>query len=285
MVVSDGFDARVEDLARRLETLRTQDARRLRAVRDYVESEECRSVFFPTKGLDTTPAEVGLPFEEVRFQAPGGVRLHGWFIPHQSPRGTLLYLHGNAGNIGGRLDKTSVFRSLGLSVFLFDYRGYGNSGGSPTEAGILKDTEAAYRVLMERGVDPDKVVIYGESLGGAPAVYLAEKVKKGFLVTEGAFSSVCDMARVTFPLLPSWLLASRFDSAASIRRVRIPKLIIHSRGDEVVPVAMGRKLAQNAPEPKRYIELEGGHNSYYAAAPALFRDSIDAFLNDHGLAA
>ena len=195
---------------------------------------ESRLIFFPSKELIATPAESGLPYEDVFFEASDGVTLHGWFMPAEKSRGTVVLCHGNAGNISLRMEKAIFFNRLGLNVFMFDYRGYGRSLGRPSEEGVYQDAEAAYSYLISRGIPAEGIIGYGESLGGAVIIDLASKKPLGALILENTFTNAREMAALHYPFLPSQILKSRFDSKQKIAAINAPKKIFHSRNDEIV---------------------------------------------------
>ena len=224
---------------------------------------EWRNVYYPSRELLATPEEAGLDFEEVDFITEDGRLLYGWWIPHPQARGTVIHCHGNAGNIGDRVELAGDLHRLRVNVFLFDYRGYGLSRGLPTEKGTYADVRAAYEVARARHNDSDAppIVVHGQSLGGAVAIQLAlDKPVRG-LVIESTFTSVAEMARRLYPRLPLHrLVRFRYDSLAKISRVSAPKLFAHSRTDDLIPFEMGRRLFEAAPEPKEFVALTGGHN-------------------------
>lgn len=209
----------------------------------------------------------------VEFKASDGVTLHGAFCPADKARGTILWFHGNGGNLTYGLDQVRRFHQLGVSLFLFDYRGYGRSEGSPNGRGILLDAEAAYEyVTRTLKIPPSRLVFLGESMGGAPAIHLAARVECAGLVCQSNFTSIPDMALHRFPVFPWLYFCARtdFPNLDTIPKVRVPKLVIHSRTDEVVPYSMGEKLFQAAAEPKEFWEIRGayhndtfGHDDYY----------------------
>ncbi len=210
--------------------------------------------------------------EDVWMTAPDGVKIHGWLCrPFRMVAGgeeavpvaaVLLWCHGNGGNLTHRFDRVSRFVTFPVAVFVFDYRGYGRSEGSPSEEGLYLDTRTAWETLIGRlGFAPEEVVIYGVSLGGAPAVNLAAEVPAAGLIVESTFTSIPDMAAATMPWVPRTMVRTRMDSAARIAQVAMPKLHIHSPDDEVIPYALGKRLYELAPEPKTFHEVEGaGHN-------------------------
>jgi fermentation-respiration switch protein FrsA (DUF1100 family) len=238
----------------------------------------------PSRAVVATPARIGLAYEEVALTAADGVRLHGWFLPAgEPPRGALLFFHGNAGNISHRLDSLRIFHDLGLSVLIFDYRGYGRSEGKVSEDGTYLDAEAAWRHLTEtRGFAEEKIVLFGRSLGAAVAARLATRHRPRALILESSFTSVPDLAAKYYRIYPvRWLTRFRYDARAALGAVDCAVLIAHSRDDEIIPVAHGRALFEAAPEPKAFLELRGGHNDGYLASGRSYIDGLDAFLFKH----
>lgn len=243
---------------------------------------ERRSIFFPTKDFSYTPSEFGLRYEDVFFAAGDGARINAWFIHSNKDapqRLTVLFCHGNGGNISHRISKIEILSQLGLDVFIFDYRGFGRSKGIPSEKGVYLDAEAACDYLTkDKKISADDIIAYGESLGVAAAVDLASKKKLKALILEGAFSSAQDMAREIYPFLPGFLIHSKFNSIAKIKNVAIPKLFIHSSNDEIVPIHLGQKLYNVALEPKSFAVLGGGHNTCFMDSQEKYRDSISSFI-------
>lgn len=249
---------------------------------------EDRLIYFPARypaGDWTAPARSPVPIEDVHLTAGDGTRLHGWYAQPPNATATILYFHGNAGNLAGRYHWVVRLASIPANVLIIDYRGYGKSEGKPNEAGIYLDAEAAYRWLVdEQGVDAGRIVLYGKSLGGAPACELASRVPHGALVLQSTFTSARDMTSVMFPVLPVGpLVRTVFDNVGKVRRVTAPKLIIHSRGDEMIPFRMAEALFANAAEPKRLLAFDrSGHNSLTvdrgAEIVAAFRETIGAMV-------
>ena len=221
-------------------------------------------VFYPETGREiiATPEQIGLPYEDIHLKTSDGINLHGWYIPAAQPRGTVLFLHGNAGNISHRLDSIEMFHRLGYSTLIFDYRGYGNSGGAPTEQGTYRDAEAAWRYLTgQRHIPSCRIVLFGESLGGAVAAWLAARQKPAALVIASGFTSVPDLGQQLYPYLPvRWLARIRYDTREYLRSVTAPVLIAHSPEDDIIPFEHGRALFAAANPPKQFLELAGGHN-------------------------
>lgn len=244
---------------------------------------QSKMVYLPQRDMTSSPAAIGLRYEEVSFKAKDGVKLHGWFIPSDPARGVLLFCHGNAGNISHRLDSISIFHRLGLSVFIFDYRGYGRSEGEPTEEGTYSDAEGAWDYLTREKRTPSRsIVIFGRSLGGAIAARTAKNQPAGALILESAFSSFKEAAEDVYPWLPVRLLARYdYDTAAFAARVRCPVLIIHSRNDELIPFDHGKRLFAAAKEPKMFLEISGDHNSGFIMAGTRYPDGLNTFLTQY----
>lgn len=248
---------------------------------------ESRLLYAPGSSRTLTPAPPGLGLAPERVEIPSGdgVSLVAWVIraPATDTAGRwLLICHGNAGNLSdaGRPDHYAGLRALGLNLLAFDYRGYGESGGIPSEAGLYRDAEAAYEYLRDTlGIPPERIVLFGHSLGSAVAVDLATRVPAAGLVLDGALISVIARAQEVYPYVPvRWVARSRFASIEKIGRVTIPKLFLHARQDDVVPIAHGRRLYDAAPSPKTFVALAGGHGDAFEADSAGYFGAIASFL-------
>lgn len=257
----------------------------------WVKYVERHNIYFPMKEIHTTPELIGLSHEEVYFRAPDDIQLHGWFIPNNMAEFTppfreragftILFCHGNGGNISHRLEKIELLHRLGLNVFIFDYRGYGKSKGSPSESGLYKDVDAAYHYLTEeRKVSNHNIILYGESLGGAVAIDLAKGQDVRALITEEAFTSIKDMAKIVYPFVPSFLISNKFDSISRIKEVTCPKLIIHSINDEIAPFYLGQKLFDVAAPPKEFLKIRGSHNTAFLDSEEQLTEGIKSFLDE-----
>jgi fermentation-respiration switch protein FrsA (DUF1100 family) len=234
-------------------------------------------VFIPDRSRPNAPAG----FEEVELTTSDGVRLLAWFLPAEEPRGALVFCHGNAGHIEYRAPAALVFRSMGLSVLLLGYRGYGASDGSPTEEGVYLDAEAAHDHLVARGFEPDRIVVYGESLGGAVATELARRRDVAGVMIESAFTSVPDMGQSLYPFLPvRWLARIRLDNAARVGELTCPLLLVHSPDDEIVPYAHARKLLALAPAGTELVDTEARHNDGGFLRREAFVERVRKFFHD-----
>jgi hypothetical protein len=247
---------------------------------------ESRLIYFPgqQRHLLAPPIWLDLPTERVVIPTDDDISLVGWVIPTaDSGDGLwLLICHGNAGNLSefDRPVHYAGLRKLGLNLLAFDYRGYGESGGSPSEQGLYRDAQAAYRYLREtRRVPPERIVVFGHSLGSAVAVDLVSRVVAAGLIVDGAPTSVIDLGQELYPYIPvRWIAVSRFNSLEKVPGIRIPKLFLHAVRDEVVPLAHGRRLFGAAAPPKTFVELEGGHGDAFDVDSANYFGSIAKFL-------
>jgi fermentation-respiration switch protein FrsA (DUF1100 family) len=248
---------------------------------------ETRLLYAPgsARTLTPPPAALGLAPVRVEIAAGNGVTLVAWIVRAPGADGGgpwLLICHGNAGNLSeaGRPAHYAGLRALGLNLLAFDYRGYGESGGAPTEAGLYRDAEAAYRYLRDTlAVPPDRIVLFGHSLGSTVAVELATRVPVGGIILEGALTSVTARAQEVYPYVPvRWIARSRFASLEKIGRVPAPKLFLHARWDDVVPIAHGRRLYEAAPPPKTFVTLAGGHGDAFETDSAAYFGAIARFL-------
>ena len=220
-----------------------------------------RLIYFPTRRLAAAPDALGLAASELTVVTEDKKRLHGWWIRGAGQR-VVLYLHGNAGNASDRLGRAKVLNQrFGLDVFLVDYRGYGNSSGSPSEEGLYRDGRAIYRAAIESGFRAERIVLFGESLGAAVAVDLAARWACAGVVLQTPFLSLPAMARVHYPYVPAFLVRSRFDNAAKIVEVAAPVLVLVAEQDEVVPAEQGRRLFERARGSRQLVVIPGAHHN------------------------
>ena len=239
-------------------------------------------IYFPESIIYQDPSDFGLEFEDVYLATSDGVRIHGWFVP--GPGGTtLLWFHGNGGNISHRVDNIAgLNRRLGVSILIIDYRGYGLSEGSPDEQGTYLDAEAALAHALSRpDVDPERVVLFGRSLGCAVAAEMALRHDVYAVVLESPFTSISSMASRAYPFLPGLglLTGDMYDTLDKAARIDVPVMVLHGDSDEIVPFEMGREVFEAAPEPKRFYAIQGaGHNDTYAVGGSPYLDALGSFL-------
>nr|WP_287411561.1 alpha/beta hydrolase [Pseudodesulfovibrio sp.] len=245
-----------------------------------------KMLYYPKQEMTAFPNDIGLMHENVWLINRLGTRIHGWWLPHAAPRFTLLFSHGNGGNLSHRLDTLRIFHDLGLNVFAYDYSGYGQSLGDPSEEATAADAHAAWDWLVqEQDVSPESIILVGRSLGGAVTASLAAKLANDSqtpagLIMESTFTSVPDMGAYMYPWLPVRLLARyQYDSATNLTGLNLPVLFLHSPNDDIVPYALGRRLYNDYQGPKSFIELAGDHNSGFLTSGASYPEGLTHFLS------
>ena len=240
-------------------------------------------VYFPEKQIGNTPEAIGLDYTAVNIATGDGETLHGWWAPVADAKGTVLFFHGNAGNISHRIDYLTMFKQLGYNTLLFDYRGYGQSSGTPSESGTYLDAQAAWRYLIEiQGIGPERIVLFGESLGGAVAAWLAAREKPGLLALVSTFTSAPDLAAEIYPFLPvRWISRFDYNTLEFLQSITCPVFIAHSPQDEIIPYRHGQRLFQAAPEPKQFLPLQGTHNTGFIFMQPVWKRALGAFMDRH----
>jgi len=245
---------------------------------------ERRQVYHPSKTLGLKPADLNWPFDDISFGTADGVRLNGWFFPCLGPsrwsNWTVLICHGNAGNVSHRLKWYSILLDLGLNVFAFDYRGYGRSEGTPSEAGTYHDADAALDWLRQNRRPPRQVIALGESLGGAIAAELAiREPSLGGIILQSTFTSVADLGVELFPWLPvRWLNTIKYDTVAKLPLIQPPMMVMHSRGDRLIRFRHAERNYAAARSPKLFWEISGDHNEQPGFDSPQIRCGVEQFL-------
>lgn len=244
---------------------------------------QSQMIYHPQKSITFTPEDVGLSYKDVTFATEDGLDLHGWYVPNNESNVTVLYFHGNAGNISGRLQTIQLLHNLGLNVFIIDYRGYGKSEGSPSEEGTYKDAQAAWNYLVEeRDVDSSNIVIMGRSLGGAVASWLAVQEQPAATILESTFTSAADLGADLYPWLPvRSIIQYDYNTLEHIKQIQSPLFMAHSRDDEIVPYQHGKTLFEAANDPKTFLELRGSHGSGFWETGEKYRTALQKFVNDN----
>ncbi len=244
-----------------------------------------RLLYFPF-GPVPSPAAVGVPrAEAVSLRTEDGLRLAAWFVPARdgAAKWTVLFFSGNGGNRALRAPLAAALSDIGCSTLLTDYRGYGGNPGSPTERGLALDARAARRYLDGRSdVDPGRIAYFGESLGSGVAVTLAVDRPPAALILRSPYTSMVDVGRFHYPVLPvRWLLQDRYESISRIARIRCPLLVIAGARDSIVPVDLSRRLFAAAGEPKRLVIVPGAdHNDEELLDGKQVIDAISGFLKE-----
>jgi fermentation-respiration switch protein FrsA (DUF1100 family) len=239
-------------------------------------------IYAPRKPLITTPAEHGFNYESVQLYTSDGIRLHGWFLPKDNARATVLLCHGNAGNVSYQFDQIELFRKLNLSVLTFDYRGFGQSDGKPCEDGLYRDGDAAWRYLVEtKHIAPEHIIIFGHSLGGSVAAWLGKEVCAGAMILQSTFTTMKQIAKCVYPYFPlRKLMRSRYDTLANVSQAKSPVLVIHSPDDEVIPFKHGKDIFEAAKPPKEFLQICYGHNDGARRSPN-YVEGVKAFLDKY----
>jgi fermentation-respiration switch protein FrsA (DUF1100 family) len=223
---------------------------------------------------------VNIPFEDVYLETENGVKLHGWFVPANNAKYTILFCHGNGGCLAHRVETIELFHSLGVNVFIFDYRGYGKSRGHITEKGLFHDADSAWNYLTDvKKLKREDIIVAGRSLGGALAAYLAEKNNPAGLILESAFISIPEAGHDFYPWLPVRTLCKyQFPTAEFLKKVKCPTLVIASPDDEIVKFRHGKKLAATAPALKEFVELSGTHDECYFECREKYTAALRNFM-------
>ena len=240
-------------------------------------------LYFPDKKIRATPDAIGTPYENVFFHTKDSLRLNGWWVPGKGKKPVILFCHGNGGNISYRLGTIKLYNRMGLSIFLFDYRGYGLSQGSPDEAGTYKDAEAAWRYLIDnKKVSQKEIIIHGRSLGGSIASWLAMKHQPALLIVESSFATLGEVAREHYgSFLPSLILSYRYTTVDYVKQVRCPVLVIHSTDDEIIPYSHGLRIFRYIPGHKSFLTLSGSHNNGKDDSQDLYQRGISEIINNY----
>jgi pimeloyl-ACP methyl ester carboxylesterase len=240
-----------------------------------------RYLFHPYKQIVATPASIGLAYEDVYFTADDGVRLNGWWVPALPSRGTVLFCHGNAGNISFLLDTIRIFNQLKLNVLVFDYRGFGRSGGRPSEEGTYRDVAAAWAYLVGPGkIAPGTIAVIGRSLGGPIAAWLCQIRTPGALVLESTFTRAVDVALFHYRMAPAELLfGNTYNTIGYLARVRCPVLVVHSPEDEIIPYKLGEKLFRAIRIHGEFLLIHGSHNSGFMDSLNTYISGLERFLS------
>lgn len=223
---------------------------------------QSRFLYSPVKEITYTPADINLAFEKISLKTEDALKISAWYIPADNAKYTVLFCHGNAGNMTHRLDSINVLNELGLNCLIFDYRGYGDSQGKPSEEGTYRDARAAWKWLVEQKKIPaEKIIMFGRSLGGSVVANLATEVYPKAIVLESAFTSYEEIGKKFYPYMPVHLFVKfNYKTIDSVRRIHCPVLFIHSRNDKIIPFEFGLRLYEAASEPKRFVEIAGSHN-------------------------
>ena len=241
-------------------------------------------VFLPSREYKTLPYSAGLLHEDVDIEVVPGTKIRGWFVPAtEKSRGTILYFHGNGGNLSSYFPRLAPLASAGFDSLSIDYEGYGASGGTPSEANLYRDADASWDWLTKsKGIDPRRIVVWGYSLGGAVATWCATRNDVGAVILENTFTTIPDVGARIYSWLPvKFVSHNDFSNMDRISAIRAPILIGHGKRDELVPFEMGKELHREAREPKRFVEFRGGHADGFSQSPEAWSE-MTRFLEEAG---
>ena len=237
-------------------------------------------LYFPEAEIRPVPEQLGIAPQWVFFETPDHIRLSAWYVPREDARGLVLFFHGNGGNVSHYVHSLAVLHRLGFDSFVVDYRGYGRSEGSPSEKGTYLDAEASWQYAVRTlKVPPERIIVFGRSLGGSIAAWLAGKHTPRLLVLESAFTSIKDVAADLYPWMPTRLfLGDMYSTETFLADVRCPVLVIHSPDDEIVPYSHGLRLFERAAPPKRFLEIRGRHNAGFYESLQTYEAGLREFF-------
>jgi len=240
-------------------------------------------IYFPEAEIQAVPEQLGISPQWVFFETQDRVRLTAWYVPREDARGVVLFFHGNGGNVSHYVHSLAVLNRLGFSSLIVDYRGYGRSEGAPSEKGTYLDAEASWQyVVRTLNIPPERIVIFGRSLGGSIAAWLARKHTPRLLILESSFTSMRDVAAELYPWMPTTLLLGKMYSTETfLQDVRCPVLVIHSPDDEIVPYAHGLRLFDRANPPKRFLEIRGRHNTGFYESLRTYEAGLAEFFEKY----
>ena len=246
----------------------------------YLYFKQPGMVFYPLAEIEQTPQDWDLKYDAVKLKTSSHVTLTGWYLPAPATEKTLLFFHGNGGNISHRGDSLYIFHKLNINTFIIDYPGYGESEGSPSEKGLYQAADAAWQYLVrDKNIKPKNIIIFGRSLGGVAAADLASRVNAGGLILESTFSSARDIANMAFPLLSHFIyMRYSFATLDKISKIKVPVLVIHSPDDEVIPYELGVKNYKNIKTKKYFLPISGGHNDGFMQNLSTYIPALREFI-------
>lgn len=241
---------------------------------------QSKMIFLPSSNLAITPERAGLKAEDIWIKTEDDERLHGWFFPVEEAEYVVVLSHGNAGNISNRIDIAKFLQEAGFSILIYDYRGYGQSSGKPSEEGLYKDIEAVVNYLKtENGYSEQQMIMYGRSMGGAVAAYSAAKFNVSGLVLDSAFKNLKSMVSDLYPFVPSFLASYEFSTLKYVQQLSVlPVMVMHSPNDTIVDISHGKSLFGIAKEPKTFVELRGSHNDNFHVSVDIHKKYWEEFL-------
>jgi hypothetical protein len=239
-------------------------------------------VFFPLKDLEATPKDWEMEYEQVNIKTERGDLLSAWYLPQPQAKKTLLFFHGNGGNISHRGESLYIFNKLKLNTLIIDYPGYGKSEGVANEEGLYLAANAAWQYLViEKKINEKNIIIFGRSLGGVVAADLASRVNAAGLILESTFSSMDSLVSAYYPFISKFIfLRYAFDTQKKVANVTFPVLVIHSHDDEIIPYEQGEIVFSSIKAEKFFLALEGRHNEGFMQSISIYMRNISKFINE-----
>jgi len=242
---------------------------------------QSKLIYFPSTHIDANPKSIGLRYESIIFQAEDKTKLHAWYIPKKGAKTTLFFLHGNGGNISHRLDSIRVFNALKMNVFIFDYRGYGDSLGSANEQNTYDDARSGWDYLLKsKNLKAEDIIIFGRSLGGTIAANLGSSVEPKGIILESTFTTTKELASHHYPFVPKSLIRFSYETTNYLKGINYPVLVIHSEDDNIIPFKYGKAVFKNANEPKTFVKIRGNHNSGFLDSLPIYLPALKRFLRE-----
>ena len=242
---------------------------------------QSKLIYFPSSDMEMTPKSIGLEYESILFESDDKTKLHAWYIPKEGAKTTIFFLHGNGGNISHRLDSIKIFNSLGMNVFIFDYRGYGLSEGSANEKNTYDDAKTAWDYLLrDKNLKSEEIIIFGRSLGGTIAANLGTDVQAKGMILESTFTTTKEFASDVYPFVPKSLIHFSYETTKYLKSIHYPVLIVHSIDDNIIPFKHGEAVFKNANEPKTFVQISGTHNYGFIESRHIYLDALKKFLQD-----
>ena len=240
---------------------------------------QSKLVYFPYGIIDKTPKNIYLEYESIYIKSTDNTKIHAWYIPKNGAKTTIFFLHGNGGNLSHRTEYIRLFNSIGLNVFIFDYRGYGNSSGEVNEQNTYDDAKLAWEYLLNnKGTKPENIVILGRSLGGAIAAKLGSEVRPKALILDSTFTTIKEFASYAYPFVPLSLVRFNYETTKYLKNINYPVLVIHSTEDNIVPFKFGKAVFENANQPKYFLQIKGNHNFGFLESEKIYLNGIDRFI-------
>jgi len=247
----------------------------------YLYFNQSKYVYFPLKNIIATPMAAGFFYEDLMLKTEDGIKISAWYVPHENETATILFLHGNGGNMSHNIDFIEMFYKLKFSTFIIDYRGYGKSEGTPDEEGTYLDAEVSWNYLVEeKKINPSDIVVYGRSLGGAIGAKLSEKNKTLAVILDSTFTSIKEIGAKQYPFLPvRKFFKFEYSTIKYLKNLKSPVLVIHSIEDRYIPFSHAQKLYEAAPGIKELMEVRGDHNSNFIISRKEYEESIYNFID------